>query len=128
MARVRKVTGRKRKQTNSRGINIKDVTQLAKRTRTSSGVWAAFNLVGSQYSGADPLGRMMMFAPNPFQSGSSVSHFDTSAFRNQLMEPAISGDLTHSVLPPQDLSYRHVWAIVPIFYFLGIVIARKRYS
>jgi hypothetical protein len=31
-------------------------------------------------------------------------------------------------LPPQDLSYRHVWAIVPIFYFFGIVIARKRYS
>ncbi|MBT9492823.1 MAG: peptidase [Paucibacter sp.] len=82
------------------------LAQLGKRTRTSSGVWAAFNLVSSQYSGADPLGRMMMFAPNPFQSGSSVSHFDTSAFRNQLMEPAISGDLTHSVMPPQDLTFR----------------------
>ncbi|MCV2370550.1 protease-associated domain-containing protein [Roseateles oligotrophus] len=80
--------------------------QLAKRTRTSSGVVGAFNLVGSQYSGADPLGRMMMFAPNPYQSGSSVSHFDTSAFRNQLMEPAISGDLTQSVLLPQDLTFK----------------------
>ncbi|WP_310385661.1 PA domain-containing protein, partial [Roseateles sp.] len=82
------------------------LAQLGKRTRTSSGVWASFNLVGSQYSGADPLGRMMMFAPNPFQGGSSVSHFDSSAFRNQLMEPAISGDLTQSVLPPIDLTFR----------------------
>lgn len=31
-------------------------------------------------------------------------------------------------LPPEDLSYRHVWALLPIFYFMGIVIARKRYE
>jgi hypothetical protein len=46
-----------------------------------------------------------LFAPNPFQSGSSVSHFDTTMFRNQLMEPAINGDLTQSVIPPQDMTF-----------------------
>jgi len=38
-----------------------------------------------------------MYAPNPLQSGSSISHWETIASPNQLMEPAISGDLTHSV-------------------------------
>jgi hypothetical protein len=46
-----------------------------------------------------------MFAPNPFQGGSSVSHWDVSAFRNLLMEPSINGDLTHEVTPPLDLTY-----------------------
>jgi hypothetical protein len=27
-----------------------------------------------------------------------------------------------------DWSYRHVWAILPTLYFLGLVIARRRYS
>ncbi len=30
-------------------------------------------------------------------------------------------------LPPDDLSYRHVWAIVPMLYFIGLGIARRRY-
>ncbi|MCZ8073491.1 MAG: peptidase, partial [Paucibacter sp.] len=51
-------------------------------------------------------GRLLMFAPNPYQGGSSVSHFDTSATRNLLMEPAISADLTQSPLVPQDLTFK----------------------
>ena len=31
-------------------------------------------------------------------------------------------------LPPEDLSYRHVWAMLPVLYFIGLAIARKRYS
>ncbi|HEX8684166.1 MAG TPA: hypothetical protein VF707_17725 [Ardenticatenaceae bacterium] len=31
-------------------------------------------------------------------------------------------------LPPEDLSYRHVWPFLPIFYFLGVTIARRRYQ
>jgi nitric oxide reductase large subunit len=31
-------------------------------------------------------------------------------------------------LPPEDLSYRHVWALLPIFYFGGVVLARRRYA
>ena len=33
-----------------------------------------------------------------------MSHWDTTASRNQLMEPSINGDLTHSVDVPQDLT------------------------
>lgn len=90
---------------------------LGLRSRTKSGLIASFTLNGTQYSGADALGRALMYAPNPFQGGSSVSHFDVSMFRNQLMEPAINADLTQAVLPPIDLTYRLFqdigWEVAP---------------
>jgi hypothetical protein len=45
-------------------------------------------------AGVDPSGRLRMFAPNPVQPGSSISHWDVSAFPNLLMEPSINPDLT----------------------------------
>ena len=75
------------------------------RSRTKSGVFVTMALNMAVYAGADPLGRALMYTPNPFPGGSSVSHFDTSARRNLLMEPAINGDLTHAVTPPQDLTF-----------------------
>jgi hypothetical protein len=56
-------------------------------------------------AGADPFGKALMYSPNPFQAGSSVSHWDTIAFPNLLMEPAINPDLTHEVTPPNDLTF-----------------------
>ncbi|HEU5293940.1 MAG TPA: PA domain-containing protein [Burkholderiaceae bacterium] len=70
----------------------------------SSGVVVRMGLDTSQLAGADQNGRVMLYTPNPFQPGSSVSHWDTSANRNLLMEPAINADLTQSVRPPQDLT------------------------
>jgi len=55
-------------------------------------------------AGADALGRARLFAPNPVQGGSSISHYDSVARRNLLMEPAINGDLTHNVKSPDDLT------------------------
>ena len=85
---------------------------LVTRSRTASGVIARIGLFGTQFAGADTLGRMKMYAPNPFAGGSSVSHYDTTASRNQLMEPAINGDLTQSVIPPFDLT-------LPLFQEIG---------
>jgi hypothetical protein len=80
-------------------------TALSHRSRTNSGVFGNVGLSGSQLQGADAANHVLMYAPNPFQAGSSVSHFDVSAFPNLLMEPAINGDLTHIVVPPQDLTF-----------------------
>jgi hypothetical protein len=85
---------------------------LKTRSRTASGVIVRVGLFGTQLAGADTLGRVKMFAPNPFQGGSSVSHFDTTATPNQLMEPSINGNLTQSVVPPQDLT-------LPLFQEIG---------
>jgi hypothetical protein len=46
-----------------------------------------------------------LYAPNPLEQGSSVSHWDTSLNPNQLMEPFLSSDLTHQRTPPQDLTF-----------------------
>ena len=55
----------------------------------------------------DEAGRALVYTPNPVAPGSSVSHWDTSAFPNQLMEPSINADLTQSVEPPQDMTLPH---------------------
>jgi hypothetical protein len=78
---------------------------LKTRSRTHSGVFVVMDLNPLVFAGADPTGHALVFTPNPFQSGSSVSHWDTIETPNQLMEPAINGDLTHSVTAPQDLTF-----------------------
>ncbi len=74
------------------------------KAQLGSGVNATIMLDRSVPGGADTNGRALLYTPNPFESGSSVSHFDTSAYPNQLMEPNISGDLRHYVTPPYDLT------------------------
>jgi hypothetical protein len=85
------------------GITLKGA--LATRSRLHSGMSANLGLNLVIRTGADAFNRALMYAPDPFQSGSSVSHWDTLAFPNQLMEPAINGDLTHEVSPPHDLTF-----------------------
>ncbi|NYE60304.1 hypothetical protein FHW58_001456 [Duganella sp. 1224] len=78
---------------------------IARRSRSHSGLFANLGVNLAVRAGTDPLGRVLMYAPRPNQPGSSVSHYDTSATPNQLMEPAINADLTHEVKPPFDLTY-----------------------
>ncbi len=59
---------------------------------------------GTIRAGADELGRARLYAPFPRVAGSSVSHYDTVATRNLLMEPAINSDLTHNLTAPFDLT------------------------
>lgn len=55
-------------------------------------------------AGADVFGRARLYAPFPVAPGSSISHYDTVATRNLLMEPAINGNLTHNLKSPDDLT------------------------
>jgi hypothetical protein len=48
-------------------------------------------------AGKDTSGHPLIYAPSTVESGSSVSHWDKTESPNQLMEPNISSDLTHSV-------------------------------
>ncbi|RKZ12427.1 peptidase [bacterium] len=57
----------------------------------------------SELAGADSSGRVKIYTPNPYQGGSSVSHWDTSATPSLLMEPFISGNLSDGV----DLTLYH---------------------
>jgi PA domain-containing protein len=55
-------------------------------------------------AGADASNHARLYAPSPVSAGSSVSHYDTVAFKNLLMEPAINADLTHKLKAPDDLT------------------------
>jgi hypothetical protein len=73
-------------------------------------------------SGADAAGRLLMYAPDPYASGSSVSHWDTSASPNLLMEPNIGDDLgltTDATLPVfRDIGWFLGSTAIPTTYVL----------
>jgi hypothetical protein len=74
-------------------VTLADGTKL----RANLPATASLGLDSAQYAGADASGRLLMYSPNPYESGSSVSHWDTSASPNLLMEPNISSDLGSTV-------------------------------
>jgi len=78
---------------------------LQTRSRTRSGVVASLGIDPNRLAGTDPQRRILMYTPTTNAPGSSVSHYTTDAKPNQLMEPSINADLTHTVTPPRDLTY-----------------------
>ena len=73
--------------------------------KANPGLNATVYVDPSTSAGIDAGGRTRLFSPNPFQGGSSVSHWDVALYPNQLMEPSISGELTHTVDLPHDLTF-----------------------
>jgi hypothetical protein len=67
------------------------------RAQLATGVHARLVLDSAALAGADEQHRVLIYAPNPYEAGSSVSHWDVSATPNLLMEPAINVDLHTSV-------------------------------
>lgn len=61
--------------------------------RANLPVQASFMIDPSLLQGADDQGRVRLYAPNPYESGSSFSHYDTALLPNALMEPAITASL-----------------------------------
>ena len=71
--------------------NMTDAERLAASTRTGNLHWVGTNVVnaagfltGGRHAGS---GHVQMYAPNPSESGSSVSHWDTAFTPDELMEP-----------------------------------------
>jgi hypothetical protein len=85
------------------GLTLKNFLRF--RSRSHSGMFATLGVNNALHAYADASNRPFMYTPNPYQSGSSVSHWDTRMTPNQLMEPAINADLTHGVAPPLDITY-----------------------
>ncbi len=88
------------------------ITIPAVRITLPDGNLLKANLVGLNVSlttdpgslaGLDAGGRVRMNAPNPFQGGSSVSHWDPVLEPNVLMEPAINNSLSSTV----DITLNH---------------------
>ena len=80
--------------------SMTDAQRVAASTSTGNLHWVGPNVQAA--SGVLTAGRfgthVQMFAPNPQQPGSSVSHWDTAATPNQIMEPSYTGALHTPVL------------------------------
>lgn len=83
--------------TNKHWYQMTDAERLASSTNNNNVYWdgpsvrlASGNLTSGFQAGT---GRVALFTPNPYQGGSSVSHFSTAAFPNLLMEPSITSGL-----------------------------------
>ena len=63
------------------------------RAGIAAGLNVTLRLNTAVLAGADATGRPLLNSTNPIISGSSISHWDTIAFPNLLMEPNINGDL-----------------------------------
>jgi hypothetical protein len=86
-------------------VSIRRADGLAILAQIAAPVSAGLEVDTSIRAGADALNRARVYAPNPVVGGSSISHYDTVASRNLLMEPAINADLTHNVKAPDDLTF-----------------------
>lgn len=67
------------------------------RAQLAAGVSARIGLKPDQLAGADPSGQALLYTPYPFESISSVVHWDRIASPNLLLEPDINDDLTHTL-------------------------------
>ena len=83
------------------------------KAQIGSGVNVTMDLDPAFYAGMDDSNRPKMFAPNPFQGGSSVSHWDVSMTPNTLMEPSINSDLHDGVDLSLDLFEDIGWFPTP---------------
>jgi hypothetical protein len=73
------------------------------KAQLGTGVNATLQLDTNQTAGTDTAGRVKLYAPNPYEGGSSISHWDVTALPNLLMEPAINDNLSSDV----DLTLAH---------------------
>ncbi len=78
-------------------IGISQADGNAIKAQLANGVNVTIRRSPSVHAGADNLNRPKMYTPNPFVSGSSVSHWDISLTPNALMEPSINADLHNTV-------------------------------
>ena len=91
------------------GVSLADGNRLLLATSGGSrsapaGATAVLAMDAGHLAGADVNGHPLLYTPGVLASGSSVSHWDTSASPNLLMEPNINADLGTVLVAPKDLT------------------------
>ena len=91
-----------------------DAQRQASAVNTGDLVWdgpSVTNQAAGFLSAGTNAGLVRLYAPDPVQPGSSVSHFDTAASPNLLMEPAINGDLGSDLDLSDELMQDIGWSL-----------------
>ena len=78
-------------------VSVTQASGATLRANLAGGVAVRLRVDPDHRSGADSANRMLLFAPNPVQAGSSTSHWDSSAYPHLLMQPNNASDLPHAV-------------------------------
>jgi len=78
-------------------FQMTNAQRAASATNTNNLYWGGANVSNASFfltAGRDSAsGRVQMYAPNPYRSGSSVSHYNNAVSPDLLMEPAINSGL-----------------------------------
>jgi len=89
--------------------NMSAAEILTSITDTGDLVWTGteVNAISGDLSAGVNGGEVQMYAPSPYESGSSVSHFDTALTPNELMEPQYTGGASydHSIALLKDIGW-----------------------
>ena len=96
------------------------------KAQLGGGVTMSLDMDPVGLAGTDNAGRPLMYAPNPFASGSSVSHFDVSLTPNALMEPAINTSLSSDVDLTLNVFADIGWLDLPVATRLAFFMAEDR--
>ena len=78
-------------------VSITQADGATLRANLSAGVSVTLGLDPNRRAGADAAQRVLLYAPNPVDAGSSTSHWDATALPHLLMQPNLTGDLPHEV-------------------------------
>jgi len=89
--------------TQADGAELKGLVAAARRPAVLP--LALLSLDASRLAGSARGNKVLLYTPNPISPGSSVSHWDTSATPNLLMEPFLNSGLAHAVRAPNDLTF-----------------------
>ena len=91
-----------------------DAERLASITNTSNLLWNGPAVVavasGALTGGVGTGGRPRMYAPNPSETGSSISHWDSELFPNEIMEPTYTSAM-HSLAITDELMTDLGWGL-----------------
>ncbi|MFQ3226719.1 MAG: hypothetical protein ACI8RW_000097 [Porticoccaceae bacterium] len=92
--------------------NMSNAQRVASAINTGNLVWRGVNADSNSghLNAGLTNGHIRMFAPNPFQAGSSVSHWDTALSPDELMEPSatLTSDDTSTIQLLKDVGWQIV--------------------
>jgi hypothetical protein len=92
-----------------------DAQRIASAINTGNLVWTGAQVTassGSLSSGKDGSGRVKLYAPNPVEPGSSISHWDTTATPSLLMEPFITQELSSDLDLTNEQMVDMGWTVI----------------
>ncbi len=78
-------------------ITVTQADGASLEANLGSGVFVRIGADPRRLAGAGALNLPLLYAPSPTEPGSSISHWDTTATPNLLMEPNLSANLPHAV-------------------------------